>query len=145
MSTLKVVTLMSRLPATLTNMDFFKILEEEPQEIVINEVNIKPVNDGWSDTSYLELQLELVATKQTCNHRWTVSHGDSSREYYIDMRHELHPLLSYECGIENNALTYWDEELEELLTGLRFKTTGKTELINDRRIFTIIPITEEAV
>ena len=143
MNSMKEMTLMSRVPATLNNMDFFKILEKEPQEITIKEVSIKPVGDGWKDSSYLQLQMELVATKQTCNHRWKVSHGDSSKEYYINISHELHPLLAYESGIENNALTYWDEELEKLLTGLRFKATGKTELLGDRRTFTIIPITEE--
>ena len=145
---------MSRLPARLMPVDFFKILEEEPQEIVIKEASIKEDEKSFN-SDWLGLKLELVETGQTTSYASEITYGESSRDYYIRIGDVLHPLLSYESGIENNALTYMDDELVELLTGLRFKATGRTEPLEHekrghfgkgyRNKHTLIPITEEAV
>ena len=144
MNSMKEATIMNRLPTKLNPMDFFKILEEEPQEIVIKDVDIKENLKNLCGKLYLTLQ--LVDTQQTCTHSWNISYSDSSREYYIEMKEDLHPLLAYESGIKNNALMYSDDELVELLTSLKFKATGKIEPFrNSFRDFTIIPLTEKKV
>ena len=132
---------MSRLPKNLTSVDFFKILEREPQEITIKDVKIKE-DKQLLNVNKLELELELVETQQNCTHSWNITHTESSKKYYIGMKDDLHPLLAYESGIENNALIYSDDELVKLLTGLKFKSTARTETLKGKRIFTLIPRTE---
>ena len=138
----KEVTIMSRLPPKLEPEDFFKILEKEPQEITIKNVRIEKTEEIFR-YNILALTVQLVETQQTCTYGHNISYNDSSKEYYIGMSHKLYPLLACESGIENNALIYTDDEFVELLTGLRFKATGKTKVLKSNVSFTLIPLTEK--
>lgn len=133
---------MSKIASELKPKDFFKTLKITPQEIEITHVEIVDTLGGFNEYSYLKLTMRIINTNQTTTYCWKLYYADTSTEYYISMEDELHPLLAYESGLEGTALIYWDEELLELLTGLKFKAKAQIKQNRKETKYTLYPVTE---
>lgn len=133
---------MSKIASELKPKDFFKTLKITPQEIEITHVEIVDTLGGFNEYSYLKLTMRIINTNQTTTYCWKLYYADTSTEYYISMEDELHPLLAYESGLEGTALIYWDEELLELLTGLKFKAKAQIKQNRKETKYILYPVTE---